>query len=71
MELTALLPLWIVMAGADRHLLCLEMFFEREWPQGFCRLWPLLLLILGLGADFSLLAHQGMPGALFNRLSGD
>jgi len=65
LELTALLPLWFVVAGA-MALLCLEMFTQEEGRK-VLPIVTVTFLILGLGADFNLLSHQGMPGALFKR----
>ena len=64
-ELTGLLPLWIVVAGA-LFLLLLEVSFKEEGRSAA----PVLtgtFLILALGADFYLLSNPAMPGALFNR----
>ncbi len=65
LELTALLPLWFVVAGAV-VLLLLEMFSKEEGRKAL-PLVAVTFLVLALGSDFSLLSRQGMPGALFNR----
>ena len=65
LELTALLPLWFVVAGVV-VLLLLEMFSKEEGRK-VLPIVALTFLVLALGADFSLLSRQGMPGALFNR----
>jgi len=65
LELTALLPLWIVTAGAV-VLLLLEMFTQ-ENGRKILPIAAVSFVLLALGSDFSLLAKPGMPGALFNR----
>ena len=63
-ELTALLPLWIVSAGA-LLLLLLEATLHEEGR----KVAPVLtgtVLVLSLGSVFHLLSLNGMPGALFH-----
>ncbi len=63
LELTALAPLWFVVAGA-LTLLLLEVLFH-EAGRRAAPLATLTFLLLALGSDFRLLSLQGMPGALF------
>jgi NADH-quinone oxidoreductase subunit N len=65
LELTALAPLWFVVTGAVA-LLLLEMFLN-EKSRVALPLVAMTFLVLALGADFNLLSHPGMLGALFNR----
>lgn len=63
-EFTALLPLWIVVAGA-LALLLIEALLHEEGRKAA----PILAaaaLVLALGGVFHLLSLQGMSGALFN-----
>ena len=63
-ELIALLPLWIVAAGA-LFLLLMEVTLQEEGR----KIAPLLagtFLVLSLGSVFHLLSLPGMPGPLFN-----
>ncbi|HTA75613.1 MAG TPA: hypothetical protein VK791_00485, partial [bacterium] len=64
LELTALMPLWVVTAGAV-VLLLLEMFTQ-ENGRKILPIVAVSFVLLALGSDFSLLAKPGMPGALFN-----
>jgi len=64
-ELTALLPLWFVVAGAV-VLLLLEMF-SKEDGRKILPIVAVTFLVLASGSAFSLLSRQGMPGTLFNR----
>ena len=62
-ELTALLPLWIVVAGALALLLLESLLHEKGR-----RVAPVLtgtVLVLSLGSVFNLLSLRPMPGALF------
>lgn len=64
LEASALLPLWIVIAGA-LGVLMLEVFLNEEGRKAI----PVLtgtVLVLALGSVFRLLALQGMPGPLFH-----
>ncbi len=64
MEFTALMPLWIVVAGA-LALLLLEILLHEEGR----KIAPLLtgtVLVLSLGSVFHLLSVKGMMGCLFN-----
>lgn len=63
-ELTALLPLWIVIGGALALLLV-----EVLWKEEGRRAAPVLtgtFLVLALGSTFHLLSLKGMPGPLFH-----
>jgi len=63
-ELTALLPLWIITAGA-LFLLLMEITLREEGR----KMAPLLtgtFLILSLASVFHLLSLPGMPGPLFH-----
>jgi NADH-quinone oxidoreductase subunit N len=63
-EFSALLPLWIVVAGA-LCLLLLEAFLKEEGRKAA----PVLtgaFLVLALASTFHLLALHGMPGSLFH-----
>jgi len=62
-ELTGLLPLWIVILGA-LSLLALEMFFK-EGGRSSAPVLTGAFLILALGSCFHLLAQPAMPGSLF------
>ena len=63
-ELTALLPLWIVSAGA-LSLLLLEVVFHEEGRK-IAPLWTGTILILALGSVFRLLSLKGVAGSYFN-----